>query len=986
MAKFNLKEIKTKDYLLSEAISRVNFYKDSMFQKQAMPVYRGQKHLRNSQSNLKKIRFDPGPRIQQIAAEIEQNFAKFLKERVTIDSKSRLVSIKPGFSKENLTQVFEIKPISPSQQPGLDPNQEITGVREKGGDGSIYFRYGFTRTLLPDEDTREGEECLSVLDEFQEKVIDVLNIPGRYGGVFDILDFASELEKNRIAIMPGFHTGPGAADKSEIFIHEQANTLSPADPNVQYLKDLVLKTQDFERRYPQLRYLPMSTRHPKVAYSSKLKGEEILSLSISNETNESTLGRLITYKIASGYTLDKDALWKKSVIQHIQKQVDGIGNMGNIKEYSLILIRKWRNQYQKMLRVYKNAESWVKSHEKIQREFELIERETNKPQHLRDDKLIQQIHRMYGWDYTSKTKGTKPNPASLQVYTGDDKIDFNYFHMQLILQNITILDPSLKRVRWDIKANQYIDPAASIQVFGDGFSDHPAKNSIKEKSFRTSPYIPPMVEEDGKIRFDHESTNMGITQLQQNGNGIVEILNYGPIAKQLIQGLLQMDLSDIRNEKLKKILYDYPRTFLGAEILYQWLRTLKTSEQLKQETTFKFEHRAGTPFDPDTTMKETGETAFDYLKEYGYYLSKLMEIIRAVAHTSDMQQYDLLGKEPLTMYGGTYSTSSGVGGGGQILISVRYAYPCSLEQLTGGNEELQQKYKAELRKKSPHDPRIPQTMDPLRQTEHFPVSPERRMIEAPLATESLVPSSASQPLHATYVGNMSYFLGLSSTLPGTGGQSMMKDSMTAKSWQECLYHLKRMYSIGNVDIAEANDDFLADVSKDLSQLEESIQLAIAAARDSVDPNIIVDVVSKEDFVDRIEAGMPPIQTSNQTVIAPEGEIVNVIPGISPPIETPQSVTTPQLPENKTEDFDLDIVPPSGEPKASTETQNPIPILGDRVTKDQGGRKLIKNPSDKITRANLENKVIKLSDTFDNKGLNDIADQLDSLLNEIITME
>lgn len=1038
---FNLHNNKVKDLLLSEAIDRTASFKEAMFDKEAMPEAIGQRHLRNA-INLSRVKIVPGPRVQQIAAAIEANFASFLRERIKIDGKSRLVSVKPGFKGPMSVDFADnIEVIAPSQQPGINNAVDQAGTGEQlppppqvNTDqlGHLYFRYGFTRTILPTEDQPEGQATMSALEEFQESIIDPLGVQTEQGGLFDILDFVHDLQTNKFAVVPAHNTSGVASYKLQQFIDQQSQS-APQSPNSQWLAKLSADSKRFMSRYnPQAQptkpqFYTTGSKKTRSASSSKRGLNDVLAPDIERMTTESELGRVISFKIAAGYRLDNKGLQNTislTVKDEIQKLMDKIEETTGNKEQAMLAgrqrsifeWRRWKTQYNKMLSVYKAIEIWVESRgDRFQNEIRDYDAEMSKPEYLRNPQKMLLIHQTWGWSFRPKTEGTitgegtEPNPASLRVYTEElppienpspqyqelqDKVrrmanvPFDYKHMQMILQNLTIRSGPNK-LKWDIDPDQFVDPSKVLQTYCDGFSDRLGQY---EDEFRRAPLVPPVRETSSGIVFDPAGANLGLIHLRRNGEGVVRMLKkYGRAAKQLIQGLSKIDFKSIMDPDLKRVLYLYSRAFLGAEVLHTWLQSIQSPEQLSESLVMKREHRAGTPFDANTPMDERGATAFDYLKEYGYYVAKLMDIVRAIPYAKDTQEYVSDSGTRVTMHGGRYSTSSGVGGGGQILISVRYAFPCSLQEITGGDENLQQQYRRELRQFSPHDPRVLPSVDPARQTVHVPTSPERRVTEQLFQSPELVeqqPLEPGKPVRVVYnMGNMSFFLGLASSLPGHGS-SMMQEVKTAKSWQECVSQLERMYRIGDVDISEDSGDFLSAITKDLDDLEYAIQMALTSVRNSITPGgggIEIEIIDKNGHSEILQGGELPIPPEEEKIQAPtQGPAPQPEIGkeqeVAPPI-----VEAPGAPVSGAPVPGATPGPAPGEtPLSQTPAEGPAPS---RVRRNRNT--LLKNPEGREVNKPagvVQNKIVRLANEFDEKGLTEIANQLDYLLKEIIDME
>lgn len=223
---FNKNERNKMQIITADAFQRTDALKNKLV-KQAMALHRGQSYLRNSSLNIKLQRFDYGSRIQQIKSEIEKMFEPILRERVTVDGKGKLVKITPG------VHDITLKDIDPSAQ-GFSDLAGTQGVQP----GCIYFRYGFKRTILPDENTEAGQEAKEMFGELQ-------SILSTVDSGFDINQFVNDLDASSVVPLPPFNTAHVRSESSERYVNELLSRMKPTDPGYSYLQQLVRRNIEY---------------------------------------------------------------------------------------------------------------------------------------------------------------------------------------------------------------------------------------------------------------------------------------------------------------------------------------------------------------------------------------------------------------------------------------------------------------------------------------------------------------------------------------------------------------------------------------------------------------------------------------------------------------------------------------------------------------------------------------------------------------------
>lgn len=903
-----------KKELLKEAISRVQ--EDRDMEKTAMAYFAGQKDLRNS-INMTKVRVDPSPRIEDIAANIQKTFEGFLRQRVRkspeeigpdgqpIQGSGKLEGIIPTPQEGIDVRVPDISPENQlttvegeekqAAEPGefqVDPQATINPNKDTSGlpSGAIYFRYGFKRSIMPDKGTpdepsREYQTASNYLIRLQQALQeDGIN--------FDPMSFIDEMEKNRLSLNVPFNTSSPGSKKVTPWLQAKAQEMSQAGATgAQGLVDLSNYIDWFKRQYKGNREpLSMGSRAFPLVYRSDLDNPaRVFAPQVKMIANEFALTRMIAYKIASGYELNEQSLEntiEKYIFTNVKKQKE-IGRLVNDQMF-IMQQRKWRPQLAQMLAVYRSIEDEVRNHDTISKDLRAGEAEMELPIGDREDGKNYRARKAFGLRFIGRqhgesAAGSKRLTVELDQFKGK-RVPFTNVHLQMILQNITQRNPALRRLPYQVSANEFVDPDKKLQVYGDGVSAHPSM-SVQGKSAYVPPIRPRPEKEivdgtNGKERitkvspeghdvysFDYDNVNLGIKHLKSNGFAVANMLQkYGPVADQALQVISGPRFANEieqpgGEDQLARVVRDYPRKFLGAEVFADLLRKYPDGESLQE--------KLGSPGSGrGRNLTFNALENYDDLQRYGYSLSKLMDIIYGIIHASNEEEFTLFDRDKknpqrktFKMYGQRYGTSSNVGGGGEIILSVRYAYRLGLKEFAG-SEEAEEILRSEFGK-ARKDIGLTKNTSPGASTEH-PGGP---------GANDMQPLTGKNPPGCTYMSNMEFFLGQSSSLPfrnskgqfSQGRRGMFNTVKRSNDWEEILHAMRSMYKIGDIPIDEANGDFIWDINADLDTLENTIYTVIARARDRVAKEIPITVIDREGNTEVVAAGEDPSgNTTDQT--------------------------------------------------------------------------------------------------------------------------
>jgi hypothetical protein len=898
-----------KKELLRDALLHLDLSKQASIEKEGMATYRGQKDL-STMVNLKRVSPHPGKRIQEIANTIAEQFKSFLRSRLkpaqggdnklyvkvpvlregvpmeesfsipTVPVESMGEEFNPTIGKDKKIKSAPVKSFFDLASDELDPAQPDQKMDLKGlvPQGCIYYRYGYTRTVLPDGESNPEEYELAVdhLTEFQQAL-------EKNGVRFDWKSFISDMEELGVALMPGFNYAQVPSKKvvqwvemeaQQAMARRQSGQRQVGDEAILALKQYVDDFKAEQAATPRGRGQPpapfgIGNRKEYFLYDgSPPTGEDFVSPQIKMLTNERALARMIEAKIKCGYKLNVRGL-VDTIYRYIyaaaKKQerasitLDGKRTFTKkVTVHTLkVLARQWDHQLPHMINVYRSIEEGVKNEEA---KFAAVS-----------------AHGL-NWE------GNKKFQRLVAPKVGDKAISWNYVHFQMILQNITAPAPDLRRYPLHIKVKKYqfFDPSSSLTFYCDGISQRTGVRSQKGKRAAILPpfieprylrtkgneheesleeYIEPEEIQDNNLaQLTYQGINLGLAHLAYNGSGVTSLLQkWGPQAEQVLPVLKAAKFKSLfndQNDPAHAVVNTYPNAYMGSESLSRMLYEIAANGNPAEELQKRI---AGVKISGKSGRE--AKNAFDaqnwpLLQKYAYPLAKVMEIVYGLIHAANETEFRFIDPatgsvQPFIMYGQSYGTSSGIGQGGEILLSVRYAYKTKLDQYAGNESAAIKIIKDEYAKQG-HELRIPANMSPASETQ-FPQKGD--VDEGPISQEG-TPLGQPKP-GCTFVSNFQFFIGQSSSLPTKSGKySMFNTVVVSHDWQDCVAQLRRLYSNGKLAIDEASGDFIWDINADLDHLENAIHAALTHAKDQI-ANIAITVTDRNNDVEYIAPGEVP---------------------------------------------------------------------------------------------------------------------------------
>lgn len=380
--------------------------------------------------------------------------------------------------------------------------------------------------------------------------------------------------------------------------------------------------------------------------------------------------------------------------------------------------------------------------------------------------------------------------------------------------------------------------------------------------------------------------------------------------------------------------------------------------------------------DADTMIDESG---FKLLQQYGYQTAKVMDFLYATMARSCHEVINTHGSgETENFYGHQYSTSSGKSGGGEVILSVRYAY--FAPELTN-DPQVAQKIRNEQGKRH-----VKQDIVHQRQTQHWQQAEPTGRFTDPKDPSTEV--GIMQPLPGMPEGsavkiveNIEYFIG-----QGSGSNKMIKTLHSGLPWEQMVDLFVESYP----DIGLQLDVVFEPMNANLNRLELACKRAVDKVRQGL-PVAYVNSKKQEtiltaDSINREEMKMTG-QLSQENMESPTGNVqpqqqatsggqtstqqqVSGQPGTTWTQEFPQPTTTDTSTVDMTSQQPPISTPqpatPVPVPTASPATKKPRsksmegPYVG-YIGKGKNTRSLFKRPKMSFTYDFENNTLIKQSD-------------------------
>ncbi len=1056
-----MKNSDLKHDLLKESESRVKQHKEASLEKQGMAAIGGTGDFNNSTVNFRVFERPVGRRVEEIKAEIERTFSQFMKERTAALSAQFSESGQRETRSTSRTVIVPQLQDQPKKHINLPPDQstmQIPGFprQPSAKEGTIYFRWGWKRTILPSNNGVEQAQAETFMEELNDAT----------GMQYEIPEFINDMEESRMPLISYCNTMELKGGSDQVSSHlmhfsqepwQDPSFQSPmgarnAQPNMAEnpLLNTTRQIQDFNDRRKSQNQKP-------IALSNRVKSLTFSNDDIRHLSSHSILVRCLFHKIIAGYTLNEQSLLDecKQILRDKIQEHNQSFNLDRDQRDKMAV--EWQRRYTMMRRMFKRIEA------NAPREWMRIQEEQEDPSVGADvlEPGSYEVINYLGLMMKGKNKGKTINPRG---YT----MSYKYFgarSLQQLLRHTTVPNPqnALDGTPVIRDPNTFLDPNHKMKYANDGMSDSTINEMAAEN--QTTIALPPMRTFDrestdrreqrrlqeatkrGEVHpssygrypviFDTKTCNLGGHHSAKQGEGVALMAQkYGPWARETWGNLNNMFQDGHMSEEFAQVFDMISKGFFGAEVFQRNIQKYDDAEQyqkwVQSHQLDKVDEAGNVSFTEDNPRSLARSLAvaknpqiFQQLKQNGYYISKLMDLISALVHRSCKSTVTIVHddeqetKQEITRYGQNYSTSSGVGGGGEILLSVKYAYTASVEDFLGSPEAEAAYKQAKQKDKLPGKWQDTPVRQPsLHNVSPDPVRQEQDMIMPPISPES----PAIQ-----YSERMTFWLGASAAIPrddrddfGTGRFAKRAET---DSWSEMMDELSSRFP----QLEEEVGDLLPTVNLNMQQLQKDVKKVIAATRDAIKApgaeegvqNAII-FTDHEGLIERLESG--PVISAFEDDVLPESEttgeepVTEEISAFEPdqpqPANQPEEViplqplvedTTFSIPsggENYTYNF------PSEEPQimprsamkvaeedllelAHTESEEkPLETPADEIApeyigKDKGKRRLIRHGPDvmtgKLRPASVIDRLITVANRLDEHGEKKAANKIDYIL-------
>ncbi len=981
-------DYQVKKGLLQEAETRVGRFKQASLDKESMAYLEGVPERQLSLANLTTHPIEMGSGILGIRERIENSFAKFLKERTgALPGQSR-AGTRTTIMPELVKQKGAVEDVSLGADPGLG-QADLDGLPPESQNASMYFRWGWYRPIIPGRNTnKEEDRALDFLDEANK----VVSIPGEQArnvvDNYNLTQFINQIEKLNLPLMSYQHNKrfwSGETEDVNNFISSKARS-SPyltidgkdtTNPLLETARDIAT----YNQQNPKQQRLTMGNRRARIGFRND---------AIPYLTTPTVLARCIFYKIAAGYTLNEEGLHEEITdllendIREFQK---------NNYEVTQDLIEKLKymwfgnsQQYSLMVTTFRNVEKGVqKEFSNIAKRGELTD---EGPAGVKSEaeEIRKFTFKYFGFPFSGAGKDS-PASKSYRANMSKGKVLLTYKHMQMLLRNLNIEQRANLQPESTIKIDDpdaFIDPRYKIRFSLDGMSDFIGE--IK-KGGRKTIGTAPLTRSGGNVRFNTKSINLGGAHMAKNGPGVESLLDtFGPWAKRSWERLQQIYRNpNVRvnpeiAEVFKLLDAQSPGSgFFGAEVLLEHINKMAASKNpVADLQAFVNAHQTkkrddsgelynvedsgdalGVPFRP------TPQNIDQFLK-YGYYIAKMMDFSYALMHRACKSVIQPARGPALVRYGQNYGSSSGIGGGGELLVSVFYAYKPDLSDFAGTEEALDtlnQEW-SDVRKepKGPvptskvHRTNIPQ--DVGRQ--------EQRQMQDRL--------QGPTDKKIRFTSHLEFILAMSSAEKTNRGTARFQTISSGSNWGVIIDELYKKVP----DIEDKAGDAIWKLNMNVDLIQTHTKEAIRRARESIGIDEEVEIISSTGEVDVLPAKSKPTlenvdvqtQPAVETEIAPAPDQTGMPP-------QPTMPGQPTLPDQPTLQQNPPPVPPQ---EGMPDKTMPKPMYIEKRDNKKSLFRNRRNPlTGKLPYASVLERLTKIADDFDSFGQVKISDKVDKLI-------
>ncbi|KKN50659.1 hypothetical protein LCGC14_0630430 [marine sediment metagenome] len=406
-----------------------------------------------------------------------------------------------------------------------------------------------------------------------------------------------------------------------------------------------------------------------------------------------------------------------------------------------------------------------------------------------------------------------------------------------------------------------------------------------------------------------------------------------------------------------------------------------------------------------TTDKSTriDQAGFNMLKQYGYQVAKLMDLISCIMYASSAEiltSRQSGGKNPLRrdsikeiICGRRYSTSSGKGDGGQVMIGIRYAFnaPEIVDETTEYGQKVMKMLQEEFRRR--HD--MPRARGLTQRETLYPENIGEREVDigegpVPIGVHQPLPGQPYQGKVIKVIENLEYFVGEAGSSEG-----MLKDLSHGNDWPTVLDDFLRRFptlesqlgvlispinarfDLIEVSAKKAIDNVRRRLEEELStkveillQQQDGSEEFLASDKINDETTLLQQELDSAGESMQVPTDAPEVSDSSGVVEAPVGiQPTPVAPTPVPPTPEVPAETPPTVPEESVETSE----------KPMPRQDNP-----NFVGKREKGRKLIRTRPTKgmLSRSSVFNRLEKVATKVDSIGLTNLAAKLDYILQKL----
>lgn len=1004
------KEATIRSYLLKEAFHKREFNKRKFvhsyllneseeilndLNKEAMARSSGGSTLKNSGWNTNWGFADPSKRISAIQEEIENTFGHYFHAVLN----GRQYPIKSGITVSNDKII-----------PGADVDP-----------GSIYFRFKYYRSIIP----IAGENLES--QKAHVKAINAIEVLDKYLPGFK--QFQEDIQSLNISLKPFCHVsefnpsdGGLSHEGLSKFINSQREKYYDNSYYIDHLNEL---SQTGKIRFTQ--------RSPKYRmFSNK---------DVKNIGTVTSLISAIENKTSAGYTIDQSEL--SNTIHKLLEERLQLHNLDRNSSDSKVqgYIKTYQSFYEDMYQELINWYSKYKSTGKISKSQELTTQDarlilshltvpTVSSPKIRPDEFSLKMsipHISNGWDSSSRNPEdiVKTLPPLRQLPNGEvvhDRGNGNMSYDHLVLNWNGGLDGFIKS--WGDRCDEWLQslPGIMRNIAQESPEAADAINNVLNNStgaeglrtvlsqygdfasFKNNHLDKSLYSEISTVSSIKRNLTKTPSQIVVPSSSDIQTIKtsimkqVNKIGKDII--IAAKTNSESAGVMLDNLQSDLVKLYLKNDIDWDFLTLgLKGLNSVKKSygIVASLKNNIGDQRQEEKNTKLNDEAGFMLLKQFGYALAKIMDLLSAtmIRSCEEVVNTRIDGKTE-KFYGHQYSASSGKSEGGEIILSVRYAY--APPELTK-NKDIQKKIRHEQSRRHVRAKDVlqrqtlyPQHADP---TGRFtdPNDPKTEVGE-------FTPMPGEEKPVVKIVENVEYFLG-----QAAGKSRFAKTIRHGLPWRQMIDVFMQRYP----DIGSQLGVIFEPMNANLEKLELASKRAIDKVRgdfevlyvdndgaetvlssDTLNAESIRDGadVSEQDLISNTpETNVPPQTTTPQPSKEWSHTYNEIVPG-NYPNEEPDIIDDRNFnnPVNSNENMVSNIEEKKPMVNAPMSIKGPIPgsiapePTPSFIRKPQNKRKLIRDTPRRMS--SIEERLQRVANKLDSHGLSELADKIDIILHKL----